>query len=76
MAKRRFFGRHRRAIVRLRSSLVPAVDEHDPDATVVIVTKDRRDDVLRAVASALAQTATVEVLVGDDGSSDGTALRA
>lgn len=42
-------------------------------ATVVIVTKDRRDDALRAVESALAQRPPVEVLVVDDGSSDGTA---
>ncbi|MDF2751797.1 MAG: glycosyl transferase family 2 [Gaiellaceae bacterium] len=39
----------------------------------MIVTKDRRDDALRAVASAAAQEPTVEVLVMDDGSSDGTA---
>ena len=45
-----------------------------PDATVVIVTKDRRDDALRAVASAVAQQPSVEVLLLDDGSSDGTAV--
>jgi glycosyltransferase involved in cell wall biosynthesis len=44
-----------------------------PDATVVIVTKDRRDDALTAVRSALEQEPPVEVLVLDDGSSDGTA---
>lgn len=42
-------------------------------ATVVIVTKDRRNDALRAVRSALDQRPAVEVLVLDDGSSDGTA---
>jgi glycosyltransferase involved in cell wall biosynthesis len=41
-------------------------------ATVVIVTKDRRDEVLRAVRSAVAQEPPLEVLVIDDGSSDGT----
>jgi glycosyltransferase involved in cell wall biosynthesis len=44
-----------------------------PEATVVIVTKDRCDDALRAVGSAVAQRPAVEVLVIDDGSSDGTA---
>jgi glycosyltransferase involved in cell wall biosynthesis len=44
-----------------------------PDATVVIATKDRRDRLEAAVESALAQEgAAVEVLVVDDGSSDGT----
>jgi glycosyltransferase involved in cell wall biosynthesis len=41
-------------------------------ATVVITTKNRREDLLKAVASALAQTAQPEVLVMDDGSTDGT----
>jgi GT2 family glycosyltransferase len=39
----------------------------------VIVTKDRREDTLRALESAVAQRPPVEVLVIDDGSSDGTA---
>jgi glycosyltransferase involved in cell wall biosynthesis len=43
------------------------------DATVMIVTKNRRDELRRAVASALTQTADLEVLVIDDGSTDGTA---
>jgi GT2 family glycosyltransferase len=73
MAERGLIGRHRRAMVRIRSPLVPAVDERMiPDATIVIVTHNRRDEALRAVASAVAQTAAVEVLVLDDGSSDGT----
>jgi len=42
-------------------------------ATVVITTKNRRQDLVKAVASALAQTAHPEVLVIDDGSTDGTA---
>jgi glycosyltransferase involved in cell wall biosynthesis len=43
-----------------------------PQATVVIVTKDRRDDAVRAVDSATSQRPPVEVLLVDDGSSDGT----
>ena len=42
-------------------------------ATVVIVTKNRKDDLLVAVRSALSQTARPEVIVIDDGSTDGTA---
>jgi glycosyltransferase involved in cell wall biosynthesis len=44
------------------------------DATVVIVSKNRADELRRAVQSALAQRGTgIEVLVVDDGSTDGTA---
>jgi GT2 family glycosyltransferase len=44
-----------------------------PDATVVITTKDRREVLDAAIASALGQRgARVEVLVVDDGSTDGT----
>jgi glycosyltransferase involved in cell wall biosynthesis len=41
-------------------------------ATIVITTKDRRDDLRLAVRSALAQRGEIEVLVVDDGSEDGT----
>ena len=41
-------------------------------ATVVIVTKNRKDDLLTAVQSARRQTAHPEVIVVDDGSTDGT----
>ena len=41
-------------------------------ATVVITTKNRREDLTKAVASALGQTAKPEVLVIDDGSTDDT----
>lgn len=42
------------------------------DLTVVITTKNRSDCLPRAVASALAQRGNIEVLVIDDGSTDGT----
>jgi GT2 family glycosyltransferase len=42
------------------------------DAVVVIVTRDRCDEVLNAVRSAVEQTPPVPVLVVDDGSEDGT----
>ncbi len=42
-------------------------------ASVVIVTRNRLEDLRNAVASALAQTAIPEILVLDDGSTDGTA---
>jgi glycosyltransferase involved in cell wall biosynthesis len=41
-------------------------------ATVVITTKNRRDELRSAIRSAIEQTAPVEVLVIDDGSTDGT----
>ena len=41
-------------------------------ATVVITTRNRREDLLKAIASALAQTAKPEVLVIDDASTDDT----
>lgn len=42
-------------------------------ATVVITTKNRRQDLLKTIASALGQTAKPEIMVVDDGSTDGTA---
>jgi glycosyltransferase involved in cell wall biosynthesis len=43
-----------------------------PEATVVITTRDRKDLLRRAVRSALRQTAVIDVIVMDDGSTDGT----
>jgi glycosyltransferase involved in cell wall biosynthesis len=43
------------------------------DATILITTRNRRADLCRAIESALSQIGTAEVLVIDDGSSDGTA---
>ena len=42
-------------------------------ATIVITTKNRRDELRTALDSALRQRGDVEVLVWDDGSTDGTA---
>jgi GT2 family glycosyltransferase len=50
-----------------------APDPGPPSATVAIVTKDRRERLGDALASALEQRGGVEVLVIDDGSRDGTA---
>jgi glycosyltransferase involved in cell wall biosynthesis len=44
-----------------------------PEATILITTRNRRDDLRNAIRSALEQTADTEVLVIDDGSTDGTA---
>ena len=45
----------------------------EPHATIVVTTKDRRDELRRMLKTAFAQTADgLEVLVIDDGSSDGT----
>jgi glycosyltransferase involved in cell wall biosynthesis len=43
-----------------------------PDATLVVTTKDRRSDLRRLLESAGRQSADLEILVIDDGSSDGT----
>lgn len=42
------------------------------DATVVVSTKNRKDELRRALQSAQRQTVQPEILVVDDGSSDGT----
>lgn len=42
-------------------------------ATIIIPTKNRKDDLRRAIISCLNQTVLFEVLVIDDGSTDGTA---
>lgn len=49
-----------------------ANDSSLPRATVVITTKNRKEELRNAIASALAQTAQPEVLVIDDASTDGT----
>jgi glycosyltransferase involved in cell wall biosynthesis len=42
-------------------------------ASVIIITKNRREDLLKAVESVMAQRGLLEVIVIDDGSTDGTA---
>jgi len=44
-----------------------------PQATVVITTKNRKEELLQAIASVVEQRAPVDILVVDDGSTDGTA---
>lgn len=44
-----------------------------PHATILINTKDRKDELAKALESVLQQRGQYEVLVFDDGSSDGTA---
>ena len=44
-----------------------------PDASVIIVTRNRREQVRRAILSALAQVGDPEIIVVDDASEDGTA---
>lgn len=43
-----------------------------PQATIVITTKNRKGDLRLAIRSALAQTVDAEIIVVDDGSTDGT----
>jgi GT2 family glycosyltransferase len=43
------------------------------EAAILIVTKNRRDELRRALASSVAQTVASEVIVIDDGSTDGAA---
>lgn len=45
----------------------------EKQASVVITTKNRRDDLGQALESAFSQSVPVEVIVVDDGSTDGTA---
>jgi len=45
---------------------------NSPRASLVITTKNRKNDLRKAIASALRQTEPLEVLVMDDGSTDGT----
>jgi glycosyltransferase involved in cell wall biosynthesis len=62
----------------LRSSSDP-VASHDaasppvPGVTIAIITRNRKEELRRAVRSALEQEGSIEVLVLDDGSEDGTA---
>jgi glycosyltransferase involved in cell wall biosynthesis len=63
--------RRPRARVELRTIRAAAHPE-SPAASVVITTKNRKDDLRRAIRSAVAQRPEVEVIVIDDGSTDGT----
>lgn len=51
--------------------MTPA-ERPEPDATVLITTRDRRDRLREALLSAVSQTAHIEIVVLDDASCDGT----
>jgi len=53
--------------------LAPGSAPPQPPATVVIATRDRRDELRTALQSVLRQSVPLEVLVVDDASTDGTA---
>ena len=57
------------------STITEASLEHRaaPVASVVISTRNRKDDLCKAIESVLRQTVSVEILVMDDASEDGTA---
>jgi GT2 family glycosyltransferase len=55
------------------SSLRGGVVALSMESAILIVTKNRRRELKRAVASALAQTTGSQIIVIDDGSTDGTA---
>lgn len=46
--------------------------EHAPQATVVVTTRNRCDELARLLPTLVDQTADAEILVVDDGSTDGT----
>lgn len=46
--------------------------EHAPQATIVVTTRNRCDELARLLPTLVDQTADVEILVVDDGSTDGT----
>src|SRR6266571_4533088 len=66
--------RPRNELLKDRSPMLNTTAARDvPIASVVITTKNRRDELFDAVSSAISQSVPVEVLVIDDGSADGTA---
>jgi GT2 family glycosyltransferase len=50
------------------------LDNTSPRVTVAITTRNRRDDVLQAIASVLSQSLKISVLILDDASTDETAV--
>jgi glycosyltransferase involved in cell wall biosynthesis len=55
-----------------RPAASPGPGDPSPNATVAIVSKNRKDELAQAIDSALLQDAACEVIVVDDGSTDGT----
>jgi glycosyltransferase involved in cell wall biosynthesis len=55
-----------------RDLTVAIIEIMAPQATIVITTRNRKEDLRRAIQSCLEQDADIEVLVFDDASTDGT----
>lgn len=62
----------RRAVESINKLFVPSQSPPPAAAAVVITTKNRKEELRGAIESALKQSVPVEVLVIDDGSTDGT----
>jgi glycosyltransferase involved in cell wall biosynthesis len=60
------------SLLQSSSFTLAASNLRKPSASVVITTRNRKEELRDAIKSALAQTVSVEVLVIDDGSTDGT----
>jgi glycosyltransferase involved in cell wall biosynthesis len=55
-----------------RAAARPGPNDQAPSATVAIVTKNRKEELAQAIESAVKQDVSCEVIVVDDGSTDGT----
>jgi GT2 family glycosyltransferase len=60
-------------IFKLRTWMQNKLDGSRPPVSVVVITRDRREIVLATIANLLEQTNDLEIIVVDNGSTDGTA---